>query len=440
MVVERKNNTMKKKFTKIFGLILVMFIMTGLMVENVGAKSIEIIPNEQRTNTIFRAGNYHIYAINNKDELYMYKSNGESKKIMKNAASIYSMGFDPSWNNGSIYIIKKDNTLWAWGENKLGQLGDDTGVNQDEPIRIMKNVKNIIISGQSVYAIKTDNSLWAWGNNDRGQLGDGTYERKYKPIKILSNVKECYSYGQYAIKTDGTLWAWGFGTNFSFVKEDNPNNNPPKPRKIMDNIKSFYRNNNGTYYVIKSDNTLMGWGNNYDGQIGNGKDKEFVNNPVKILKDVAYVSIHGDNTFCIKTDGTLWAWGNNRYSDLGDGSTIQRKKPVKIMNDVVMVIHTFALKNDGTLWGWGENNLGITINNNKKSKPIKITDNVEYFCSFGYSIYGQGGSFIKKDGTYWAWGMDTNNLTLIGDGATENDDNIYQLLKDVKIPKIIKNS
>jgi alpha-tubulin suppressor-like RCC1 family protein len=127
-----------------------------------------------------------------------------------------------SSGSNHTHAIKTDGTLWAWGRNSFyGILGDGTTVDKSSPVQIGSLTDWALLSKNwgSLHsaAIKTDGTLWTWGYNVQGQLGDGTTVNKSSPVQIGSltdwaNVS-VGAYTCWAIKTDGTLWAWGNGGN-----------------------------------------------------------------------------------------------------------------------------------------------------------------------------------------------------------------------------------
>lgn len=113
--------------------------------------------------------------------------------------------------------IKSDGSLWGWGSNGSGQLGDDTQVNKSSPVQTATggtNWKQIVCCGTNSHAIKTDGSLWGWGQNSFGSLGDGSATARKSPVETATggtNWKSIAANGRVcaAVKTDGTLWTWG---------------------------------------------------------------------------------------------------------------------------------------------------------------------------------------------------------------------------------------
>ncbi len=292
-------------------------------------------------------------------------------------------------------------------------------------------------------AIKTDGSLWSWGNNIYGQLGNGTTENKLTPVKIMDNVA-AVSAGQWyttALKMDGSLWTWG-SNRYRQLGEGLGGDYwcyESTPIKIMDNVAAISAGNMHTA-AIKTDGSLWIWGESRCGQFGNGS-LSYSYTPIKIMENVAVVSAGTWHTAVIKTDGSLWIWGNNEYRQLGDGTTDNKYTPVKIMDNVAAVsagsTHTAAIKMDGSLWTWGENRYGQlgdgTGGNYEdyKSTPVKILDNIAQI-SMGYRYTVA----IKTDGTLWSWGL--NDVGQLGDGTGGNYEDYkstpVKIMDNVRLP------
>lgn len=381
--------------------------------------------------------------------------------------------------------IKKDGTLWAWGRNDFGQLGDGATTNRSAAVKIMDDAAAVAAGSFFSLALKTDGTLWGWGDNSYGELGnDGLANLKYTiassvymiqtvPIKIMDDVASVSAgfYHTLALKTDGTLWACGDNRlgqlgNGGGGDAKGSGGAPIQmsPVKIMDDVAAAYA---GGYHslAVKRDGTLWAWGLNVNGQIGNNKQTNAVSVdgyaiqtvPVKIMDDAAFASAGGWHNFAVKTDGTLWGWGFNNFSQLGNGGAGNDKSnngqaiqtvPIKIMDGVAAVaagrLYTLAVKTDGSLWGWGENNrspLGNGGGGNAKydyggdgflvtyyqTIPIKIMDDV--VCA----IAGDDHSFaVKGDGTLWGWGY--NELGQLGDGTTVNKSTPAAITDNVMLP------
>ena len=256
--------------------------------------------------------------------------------ISGNASAI-----DPQIAAGEFHTvaIKTDGTLWAWGYNAYGQLGDGTTTNRHSPVQIGTGTDWAKVEAGKEYtvAIKTDGTLWAWGANYSGQLGDGTTTWRYSPVQIGSdtNWAKVAAGDRYtvAIKTDGTLWAWG--DNYYGQLGDGTRTTRYSPVQIGTGTNWAKVAAGGAHTIaIKTDGTLWAWGYNYYGQLGDGTTTNRTSGPVQIGTGTNWAKVAAGwyHTVAIKTDGTLWAWGSNGDGQLGDGSTAtNRTSPVQIM-------------------------------------------------------------------------------------------------------------
>ena len=350
--------------------------------------------------------------------------------------------------------------LWGWGASLGGRIGNNSSAiltNGCTPTTTLaggSNWKQISCSNTGSVAIKTDGSLWIWGNNLDGQLGDNSLIVKCTPVTTFvggNNWKQCSSgtFSTAAIKTDGTLWTWGagssgeLGNNFIGANRCTP-------------VTTFVGGNNwkqvscGSQYMaaIKNDGTLWTWGNNSDGQLGINLQgaTAFRSTPVTTFlggtnwKQVSCGVINtviGANpvgvssvtcTAAIKTDGTLWTWGGNMFGQLGinvvSAGTLIKCTPVTTFvggtnwKQVSCGGWTMgAIKTDGTLWAWGVNTSGqLGVNDTVVSvrcTPVTTfvggTNWKQVSCGLGIM------AAIKTDGSLWNWGINTSGEMGIAD-------------------------
>ena len=274
-------------------------------------------------------------------------------------------------------VIAQDGSLYMWGSNVYGQIGDGTTEDRYKPTKILDHVIAVSLGYCHSGAITQDGSLYMWGSNDSGQIGDGTTEDRYKPTKILDHVI-AVSLGvshSGAITQDGSLYMWGSNSRGGIG--DGTTEVRYKPTKILDHViaVSLQTGNSG---AITQDGSLYMWGSNVYGEIGDGTEEDRYK-PTKILDHVIAVSLGDDHSGAITQDGSLYMWGRNYYGEIGDGTEEDRYKPTKILDHVIAVSlgvgHSGAITQDGSLYMWGWNSDGQIGDGTTKARytPTQIT-------------------------------------------------------------------
>ncbi|MGZ5052075.1 MAG: RCC1 domain-containing protein [Methylobacter sp.] len=321
--------------------------------------------------------------------------------------------------------LKTDGSLWAWGNNTYGQLGDGSTIQSVVPKQIGTGYRAISAGYNHTVALKTDGGLWAWGSNTYGQLGDGSTTQSLEPKQVgtgYSAISAGYSH-TIALKTDGSLWAWGSNTYGELG--DGSTVNSLVPKQISTVSCSAISAGNGHSVALKSDGSLWTWGSNSSGQLGDGTTTQSLV-PKQIGIDYSAISADSGYSMALKSDGSLWVWGSNYAGRLGDGNTFNGfmpqlsnvLAPKQIGTGAVAIeaggSHSLGLRSDGSLWAWGNNSYGQlgygTIASSLVPKQIG-TDTYSAIASGNYHTVA-----LKSDGSLWAWGG--NYYGQLGDGTT----------------------
>jgi alpha-tubulin suppressor-like RCC1 family protein len=332
-------------------------------------------------------------------------------------------------------LVDVSNQLWTWGYNGSGQLGDNTTTSRSSPGTTAGAGTTWCQVGSGrchTMAIKTDGTLWTWGNNRCGRLGDGTITDRSSPGTTAGAGTTWCQVGSVglhaaAVKTDGTLWTWGY--NFDGQLGTGTTTSRSSPGTTAGAGTTWCQVSAGGYYhttAVKTDGTLWTWGFNGSGQLGTGTttDRSSPGTTAGAGTTWCQVSTGGTHTMAIKTDGTLWTWGTNYCGQLGDGTTTYRSSPGTTAGGGTTWCQvgdgrqaTMAIKTDGTLWTWGNNcfgRLGDGTTTNRSS-PGTTAGAGTTWCQVGDGSYYHTAA-VKTDGTLWTWGSNFDGQ--LGDGTT----------------------
>lgn len=307
--------------------------------------------------------------------------------------------------------LDSNGEVWTWGMNYFGQLGYETGCSTDmnapdcmgtTPAKIpnFTSVKAIAARGYHTLALKNDGSVWAWGYNDEGRLGDGSNTDRHSPVLVNG------------LTGHGKVLAISGGGDISAA--------------------------------LMEDHTLMTWGTNEHGAVGNGTTSlagQWTPTPVSQSTGLTYVkdiATGWDHMVAIDNNGAVWTWGSGGDGELGNGTRVDSSLPVHIsgLTNVIQVSagdgSSVALKADGTVWIWGilRTQVGADLfaNYDYDPTPVQVAgiDHVTLVRDRDWHVLA-----LKDNGSVWAWGW--NYKGQIGDGTAGGDKTTpVQVIFDMK--------
>jgi alpha-tubulin suppressor-like RCC1 family protein len=263
-----------------------------------------------------------------------------------------------------------DGTVTAWGYNNSGQLGNGTNTSTYElpPVKVsgLTGVTAIAAGGYHSLALAADGSVWAWGQNRDGQLGDDSPDNRNTPVKVLnlSGVTAIAAglYHSMALKNDGTVWTWGYNSFGQLGNDNTTSRDLPVQATGLSNASAIGA---GSYHSLAvASGVVHGWGWNSSGQVG---DNTVTNRDVPTattLSGATAVDGGGSHSVAVLTGGAVRVWGGNSYGQLGDASNLGKRTAVSPSWEESGGLvsggetHTLAAPAGGDGWGWGDSTDG----------------------------------------------------------------------------------
>jgi len=291
--------------------------------------------------------------------------------------------------------VAADGSVWAWGANLSGSLGDGTFDPSTTPIQVVGVggtglfTDAVAVAGANEHslALKSDGTVWGWGIGSSGELGDGMGADSSTPVQVVGEggigvlpdivAISAEYYQSFALQSDGTVWAWGW--NGEDQIGDIGANRTETPEQVFTDAIAI---SSGSYHTLalKNDGTVWAWGEDSYGELGDGTVGGGSNIvPTQVvgpsgtgfLTDIVAVDAGEYISSAIRSDGTVWTWGGDYYEQLGDGvGNINQPSPVQVLGPggsgvligIVQVDaaydHVVGLKDDGTVWSWGSQYYG----------------------------------------------------------------------------------
>lgn len=372
---------------------------------------------------------------------------------VKAATRIFSQTIAATGNydGNTIYAIQQDGSLWSWGRNAEGQVGNDsTDARVLTPQKVLEDVVSVAADESNAYAIRDDGSLWRWGQN---------FARHPERVPNLQDVKSVVVNGEsvYALLENGDLWAWG--ANAFGQLGDGTTNGSGDPVQVLNvsNVEQLFFKG-GSVFVIDSNGDVWGWGNNDRRLVAPGSTDPVRPTPERIptVTDVTEIAIGYSVVYALTGSRRFWAWsyGQNPMLDpmtdvksimVGDQGGFYIIKdddslwdmnsvaPTQLLTGVRQMLHQngsyYAIKNDGSIRAWGENfygQLGIGSTSNEYSpQTINGIDNVQRIMAVDDNVFA-----ILADNSVWSWGR--NNEGQVGSGSAGQQNSPQKALDGVR--------
>ena len=344
---------------------------------------------------------------------------------------------------------------FAWGDNGWDQLGVSylTTSSSNTPVQVtgLTGVTAVSAGYRFTLALKSDGTVWAWGDNGFGELGNNSTTPSYTPVQVEGSGSSGFltgviavsagSYHCLALKSDGTVWAWGDNSKGELgINTSTSSSKTPVQVGSLSNVTAIAAGDNYFSLALKSDGTVWAWGYNFSGQLGNN-DNTYANSyiPVEVggstvLSGITAIDAGYSHSLALKSDGSVWSWGDNSKSELGMGDPYvgSENHPYEVvgtggtgtLSGITAIsageLYSLALDNSSHVWSWGSNSSGQLGTNASltytTASPVEVhginnSGNLSGITAISAGTTGTPHILaLSSDGTVCGWGSN-------GDGA-----------------------
>lgn len=370
---------------------------------------------------------------------------------------------------GQYHSVARDinGDVFAWGRNNSGQLGNESTVTSSAPVltKLPEDAEAVSVAAGEAFsmALTEAGKVYAWGNNSSGQLGNGTTATSSTPVEVVfpggvSIVQiAAGSSSGYALASDGVVYAWGDNSYGQLGDETTTNALTPVVVSAGEvpggAVVSQVVAGSFTAYLVTADGAAYGFGQNSDGQIGNGTEAD-ANAPVAVVAGampagVVFTELSAAGSWAtgLGSDGVAYAWGSNGRGQLGDDTGEPSSAPVTVLRGVMpagVTVKSVAagfeygmlVGSDALLYAWGDNAYGQLGTGNRTAAytPVQAAQGVRVSGIFANQIAAgyQSTTILGSDQYAYTWGG--NSYGQLGNGGNTRE---LTAVKTVRVPALV---
>jgi len=401
------------------------------------------------------AGYFHSLAVGSDGMLYAWGDNfggelgiGRSGGYSTTPAPV--VGLSESVRARAVFAgghhglaLGRDGTLYTWGANESGQLGDGTTTNRSTPVSATLpagvRVVSVAAGGRHTLALGADGALYAWGWNHDGQLGDGTTITRTARVSLAlpmgTRAVAIAAGGRHslALGATGALYAWGANESGELGDGTTMERTRPISVTLPPGVRFIALSAGLTHSLaLGGDGRVYAWGDNGHGQLGDGSTVERTR-PVAVTLPGggrATAVFAGDRfSLALGADGRLYAWGANADGELGDGAATDRATPgavrlprgVRVSAAAAGDYYSLAVGSGGRLYAWGLNRFGQLGDGTRTTRrtPVAVTLPARA-PAVAVAARGDFSVALGTGGEVYAWG--SNRVGEVGDGTRAEQD------------------
>ena len=282
-------------------------------------------------------GTVHVWGSNQQGQLGLGDSASRSRPTPVPGLCAGSSVEAVETGHNSSLALCADGTVWAWGLNADGQLGDGSTTSRRSPVRVLglTDATAIAAGRDMAYALRADGTMVAWGDNAYGELGDGTVTDRSTPVAVTSLTGVTAIAGgrnhALALRSDGSVWAFGDNTYGQLGDGTRTNRTTPVRVTGLAGVTDVAAGAHHSY-ALGGDGRVHAWGRNYRAQLGSGNTTDRLTPaPVQGVAGAVSIGAGRDHGVAVLDNGAAVSWGNNAQGQLGDGTTTTRSSAVSVL-------------------------------------------------------------------------------------------------------------